>query len=281
MGKDLVFASTFHNNAVVILDCLGVDDLKTGRRLEESINDMSSALGRPDYCVRRRISSHAQLYAELKVIEQYCRMGVTKPILHFEGHGDPMKGLLISESGEYFGWDALTALISVLNRACRNNVGVVLASCHGYAITKLVRINAPTPYHFLLAPNSEVSAGELYAVLTDFYREIIQSSDLNSAMAQVPAHYQRYLCTEWLYIEFAKFMKQNLYGKAKAAFVDIVLDVAITRHGRQHMTPLRRAVKKQIQTMRGLFDSTAEVFLMGKAPIEYKQLEAFVQGLNY
>lgn len=281
MGKDLVFASTFHNNAVVILDCLGVDDLKTGRRLEESINDMSSALGRPAYCVRKRISSHAQLYAELKVVEQSCRMGVTKPVLHFEGHGDPVKGLLISGSGEYVGWDALTALLSVLNRACRNNLGVVLASCNGYAITKLVRINAPSPYHFLLAPNSEVSAGELYAVLTEFYREIIRSSDLNWAMAQVPTHYQRFLCTEWFYIEFAKFMKQNLYGKAKSAFVDTVLDAAMTQHGRQHMTPLRRAVKEQVRTIQCLFESTVEVFLMGKAPAEFHHLEAFVQGLNY
>jgi hypothetical protein len=279
MPGDLVFASTFQNNSVVILDCLGAGDQQNGRWLEESINDISTALGRPGYCTRKRVSSYVQLVAELKVIEQNCKMGITKPVLHFEGHGDPVRGLLMSGSGEYVSWENLTSLVSPLNRACRNNVGVVLASCNGYAITDWVRIKAPSPYHFLLAPHSEVSAGELRVVLTAFYKEIIQLCNLNLAMAQLPQHYQRFLCTEWFYASFARFMKKNLYGKAKSTLTEDVLDAAVLRHGSQHITALRRAVKTQIKGLEGVFVSSAEVFLMQDAPVDYVQLEAFVEGL--
>ncbi|WP_095113782.1 hypothetical protein [Pseudomonas sp. Irchel 3H7] len=278
MRGDLIFESKFHNNSVVILDCLGAGDQKNGRWLEESLNDMSSVLGRPGYCVLKRIGTLAQLVAELKVIESSCRMGITKPVLHVEAHGDPVRGLLISGTGEYVSWQKLSDLVSVINSASQNNAGLVLASCNGFVITNLVRINKPSPYHFLLAPDSKVSAGELRTVLTAFYKEIIQSSNLNFAMAELPHHYKRYLCTEWFCVRFAKFMKQNLSGKAKSAFTEEALNAALKRHGSEHITALRRAVKTYIHSPQALFESSAEIFLMGELPVGYDQFESFVKG---
>ncbi|MFC6301829.1 hypothetical protein GNF76_25545 [Pseudomonas sp. CCM 7893] len=275
--SDLAFVSSFSNNVLVILDGLGDDDQQNGRWLEESVNDLSNKLHRPGYCTRFRVYDAKELHATLKLIETDCKTGTTKPVLHFECHGDLEKGLFLARSGEYVGWQTLLRLISGINIASRNNTGLVLASCNGFEITKLVRINEPCSFHFALGPDTSVTAGELKEEMTAFYRMIMATNNLNAAIAELKPHYKRFLCTEWLYLNFASFVVTNFSGKAKAAMAEKILDNLVAMRSGRHLKDLRKRVKKHIKTPEITFQDVSKTFLHSKKPVSYAQFEAFVK----
>lgn len=276
--SDLVFVSSFSNNVLVIIDGLGDDDQQNGRWLEETVNDFSNRLHRPGYCTRFRVYDTKELYAVLKKIETDCKTGVTKPVLHFECHGDPEKGLLLARSGEYVGWQTLLRLISGINAASRNNTGLVLASCHGFEIAKLVRINQPCPFHFVLGPDIAVTAGELKGEMTAFYKMIMATNDLNAAIGELEPQYKRFLCTEWFYREFAIFVIKNFSGKAKSAMAEDILDNLVAMGGNRRLKDLRKRVKEHIKTPATAFRDASKMFLHNKQPVSYDQFEAFVKS---
>ncbi len=276
--SDLTFISSFTNNALVILDGLGDDDQQNGRWLEETVNDLSARLQRPGYCIRHRVYDTKELYAVLKMVETACKTGVTKPVLHFECHGDAEKGLFLTRSGEYVGWQTLLHLVSGVNAASRNNTGLVLASCHGFEISKLVRINQPCPFHFVLGPDTAVTAGELKVEMTAFYRMIMATNDLNAAMGELDEQYKRFLCTEWFYREFAIFVIKNFSGKAKSAMTETILNDLIAIRGNGRLKDLRKKVKDHIRTPAIAFRDTSKMFLHNKQPVSYAQFEAFVKS---
>jgi hypothetical protein len=276
--SDLIFNSSFTNNALVILDCLGEDDQQNGRWLEETVNDFSATLHRPGYCTRYRVKDTKQLYAVLKMVETACKTGVTKPVLHFECHGHPEKGLFLPRGGEYMGWQTLLRLVSGINAASRNNTGLVLASCHGFQITKLVRINEPCPFHFVLGPDIAVTAGELKNEMTTFYRMIMATDDLNGALGELDEQYKHFLCTEWFYREIAIFVIKNFSGKAKAALTEDILGNLISMGGNRRLKDLRRRVKQHIKTPANMFRDASKMFLHNKQPVSYAQFEAFVKS---
>ncbi|MBK5343196.1 hypothetical protein JFU48_17655 [Pseudomonas sp. TH49] len=276
--SDLIFTSSFTNNALVILDGLGDDDQQNGRWLEETVNDFSATLHRPGYCTRYRVKDTKQLYAVLKMVETGCKTGVTKPVLHFECHGDAEKGLFLARSGEYMDWQTLLRLISGINAASRNNTGLVLASCHGFQITKLVRINEPCPFHFVLGPDSAVTAGELKNEMTAFYRMIMATDDLTAALGELDVQYKHFLCTEWFYRELAIFVIKNFSGKAKAAMTEDILGNLISMGGNRRLKDLRKRVKEHIKTPANTFRDASKMFLHNKQPVSYAQFEAFVKS---
>jgi hypothetical protein len=278
--SDLAFASSFSNNVLVILDGLGKGDQQNGRWLEETVNDFSNRLHRPGYCTRFLVHDTKELYAVLKKIETDCKTGVTKPVLHFECHGHPEKGLFLATSGEYVGWEILMHLVSAINAASQNNTGLVLASCHGFEISKLVRINQPCPFHFVLGPDIEVTTGELKDEMTAFYRMIMATNDLNAAIGELEPQYKHFFCTEWFYRELAVFVIKHFSGRAKSAMREDLLGNLVAKGGDRRLKDLRKRVKEYINTPEAVFRDSSQMFLHGKQPVSYAQFEAFVKQAN-
>lgn len=274
---ELVFASSFSNNVLVILDGLGDGEQQTGRWLEETVNDLSAIIHRPNYCTRYRVYDAKELYTVLKMVETDCKTGTTKPVLHFECHGDAEKGLFLARSGEYVGWQTLLRLISGINIASRNNTGLVMASCNGFEITKFVRIDQPCPFHFVLGPDTSVLTGNLYDEMTAFYRMILATDNLDAAMGELGEQYKSFLCTEWFYREFAAFVIRHFSGKAKSAMAEKILDNLVAMSSGRHLKELRKRVKEHIKTPQVTFRDASRTFLHNKQPVSYAQFEAFVK----
>lgn len=274
---ELVFSSSFSNNVLVILDGLGDGEKQNGRWLEETVNDLSAIIHRPSYCTRYRVYGAKELYAVLKMIETDCKAGITKPVLHFECHGDAKKGLFLARSGEYVDWRTLIHLISGINVASRNNTGLVMASCDGFEITKLVRIDQPCPFHFVLGPDTSVLAGNLYDEMTAFYRMILATDNLNAAMGELGEQYKSFLCTEWFYREFAVFVIRHFSGKAKSAMTEDIIGKLVAMRTARNLKDLRKRVKEHIKTPEITFRDASRTFLHNRQPVSYAQFESFVK----
>ncbi len=269
--------SSFTNNVLVIFDGLHDDEKQNGRWLEETVNDFSATIHRHGYCTRYRVYDAKELYAVLKMVEADCKTGITKPVLHFECHGNAERGLFLARSGEYVGWQTLLRLVSGINIASGNNTGLVLASCHEFEITKLVQIDQPCPFHFALGPDTSVQAGNLDDEMTAFYRMIMATDDLNAAMGELGEQYKSFLCTEWFYREFAIFVTKHFSGRAKSAMAETILGNLVAMRSNSRLKEIRKKVKDYIRTPAIAFRDISKMFLHNKQPVSYAQFEAFVK----
>lgn len=280
MGE-LVYTSVFKNNALIIFDALAEDELQTGVRLESDITDFSNSLNRFNYCTRYRIRSHKQLVAAFMALELECRSGVTKPVLHFECHGDTEKGLLIAASGEYVPWLELVERIAFINAATGNNTGVVLAACYGFEVSKLVKFEEPCPFHFVLGPENEVDAGYLRDSMIVFYRTVIVTGDLNQGMAHLDEKYKRFICSQWFYTSLASVMVTHFRGKNKEAFINKLIDSQVQKAGysnRELVRGFRKRAKEYIRSPVTMFQHFSKIFMHNQPVVSYKDFRAFVDG---
>ena len=280
MGE-LVYTSVFKNNALIIFDALADDELQTGARLESDVSDFSNSLKRFNYCTRYRIRSHKQLVAAFMALELECRSGVTKPVLHFECHGDTEKGLLIAASSEYVPWLELVERIAFINAATGNNTGVVLAACYGFEISKLVRFEEPCPFHFVLGPENEVEAGYLRDSMIVFYRTVIATGDLNQGMVHLDEKYKRFICSQWFYTSLASVMVSHFRGKNKEAFINKLIDSQVQKAGysnRELVRGFRKRAKEYIRSPVTMFQHFSKIFMHNQPVVSYRDFRAFLDG---
>ena len=158
---------TFRCNGVLIIDCLASTDYQTARRLDEDLVHLRHGDGTPVSNLFK-ITNRPHRVAELdRVRAEAVRSGLC-PSVHLEGHGTREAGLAISDSGERIAWGELGAVLAEINRATRNNLGVVLAACFGAYALDAIDIEAPSPFAVLLGPQAQVSAGDVDEAMVPF-----------------------------------------------------------------------------------------------------------------
>lgn len=279
MAVELTYTAICRNNQLFIFDALREDESQTGRRLHEDVTDFANGIGRPNYCTRYVIKNRIMLVAYLKALESECKAGVLLPALHFECHGDAEKGLWIAANDEYIPWPDLAALIAPLNAASRNNVAVVLATCHGFTLWRSVNIKTPCPFQYMIAPNQEISAGAIHDSLLPFYKEIISSGGLNTAITYLDSKFQRFIAGEWFYSIVAAFYTHNYSLKDKEEIMNQMIDTEVAKAGysnRQLIRKSRVKIKRFLKDPRQFYQSLEKFFFHGQTKVPYEELKRFI-----
>jgi hypothetical protein len=279
MAAELSYTALCKNNQLFIFDALREDESQTGRRLYEDVTDFANSIGRHNYCTRYTVRSRVALVAHLKAIENECKSGVLFPAIHFECHGDEAKGLWLAASGEYIPWPDLAALVMPLNAATRNNLAVLLASCHGFSLEQSVDIKRPSAFQFMIAPSEEISAGAIHDSLLPFYKELIATGDLNMALSHLDSRFKRFIAGEWFYTKLAAFYIHSYGSKARQQLMNMRIDNTIAKAGyanRQLVKAARAEAKRRLNDPREFCQTLEKLFFHGKMPIPYAELKQFI-----
>ncbi|EJM83123.1 hypothetical protein PMI32_02380 [Pseudomonas sp. GM60] len=276
---ELTYTSVCRNNGVIIFDALAKTELQTGRRLHEDLLDFSNQIERRGYCTYYPVKSKQMMVAALKTVLNECRSGVLYPVLHFECHGDPSKGIYIHASDEYIGWDELVRYINEINVATRNNVGVVLAACFGFEISKFVNFASPCPFNFVIAAQDEILAGQLQEVLIGLYKATMSSGDLEAGLRSLDDRLNFFHCGKWFYQNLASYMINNFNAVGRSDLVEAIVSSRVAKAGYQSRELVRfeRArAKKYLKTPQNFYRQASRRFFHDKVPISYEDFNAFV-----
>ena len=279
--QELTYTSICRNNGLIIFDALAETEMQTGRRLHEDLIDYCLEIGRQGYCTYYSIKSKQMLIAALKLVLTECRAGVLYPVLHFECHGDPERGLYVHASKEYVGWDELVRHITEINQATRNNVGIVLAACYGFEISKFVTFTAPCPFNFVIAAQDVIQVGQLQDVVMDFYKTTVKSGDLQSGLVALDNQLMLFHSGEWFFSTLASYMIKNFSAVARSEMVEQMVTNEVAKIGYQNRELLREQrakAKKFLKSPQNFYKLMSQTFLHNKIPISYEDFHAFVEG---
>lgn len=271
------------NNGLIIFDALPATDLQTGRRLYSDVTDYTSAIGRSGYCTRYQVTSVASLHAHLMVVLLECKSGILKPILHFEGHGHPEKGMYISASDEYISWAELQRQVGQINKASRNNTGVVVAACHGFSMSAGLQINSPSPFNYLVAPDVEMSAGSFQDTMLSFYKAITSSGDL-AALSGLSVEMQLVVSGEWFYSNLGTYLIHHHTQKKRQEILEEVVSREMGKapatnraERRARLKHARKSAKSKLYDPNGFTRHFAKMFFHGDPPIAVTNFLGFIK----
>ncbi|ANC81583.1 hypothetical protein [Pseudomonas putida] len=264
-------------NYILIIDALLDGELQTAKTLEENLYDYFTS--KAELFPRRRIKT-SNINAFRKIFEgltHMCENG-TQPLIHIEAHGDKTRGLQIGE--DYVAWGELIEFITPINTLTKNNCGLILASCFGSEISKSLPICKPCPFNFSIAPSAEAKAGEIRDNMSRFYKDLMSSSNLNSALSQLGSSFVFFDSSKYFLGEALRYFSTQLIGKrAKALREKIITDVK-HKLGNDNINVklLREEARKIIADPKDIYTHHAEIFLHGKAPLPYKDFENLVSA---
>lgn len=267
----VVYESSFGNNSLVIFEAL--KEMRTGKRLCDDLEHVANSFERLNYCKHYNVESRDDLIEKLKAVEAECKERGMKPVLHFECHGHPEKGLLIEQTGEYISWTDLMSQIALINAVTRNNTGVVLASCHGFELARFVNINKPSPFHFMVGPVKEVDQGPLAVTMNAFYREFIESYDLNKALRCLDKDFRYFVCSWWFFAMYGVYMDGYFKGKGRETLLSSAIDLYVMEEGRPDFDTLknfRKSTKEFIRNPEYLFRKLSQKFMHNEEGLSYK-----------
>lgn len=282
--NQLTYISYCKNNGLIIFDALPkTGDLQTGRRLYSNVFDHTFATGRSGYCTRHEVTSALILHAHLMSVLLECRAGILKPILHFESHGHPEKGLYIAASDEYVSWATLQEWIAPINHASRNHTAVVVAACHGFGLAAGLRVNSPSPFNFLIAPSIEMSAGIFVDTMSNFYRVVSSTGDLATGLAALPEDMRLLVAGEWFYSRLGTYLIHHNTQKSRQKMLERSVSDRMEKEQvenraqrRLRIKEVRQFAKKRINDSKGIARNFAMIFFHGEPPVEPQNFQEYI-----
>jgi len=179
----------------MIVESLPDRDRATGRRLNEDLEPL---------CIREGfklqfecVTSRDALFDLLVRLGDRCRQEGWMPLLHLEMHGREDKAGLVLSNGDFVSWRELIQHLRAINRACANNLTVVLPVCWGIHVQDEVfrasGVSKATPFVALIAPGRKVWPDEIETATRRFYEIALSTGggDLNAALEAMNAAVER------------------------------------------------------------------------------------------
>lgn len=171
---------------IVLIESLPDGDLKTGARLYDDILRPAAS----ERCSLRPVRTRREFLFELEALAREAEATFCRPILHIDAHGT-REGVVLA-SGETVPWGGLVDPLRRINRASRNNLLVVMSTCHG--ISALVELGTkptkPVPMRVLVGPADITVAGAVDKGFREFYQALLRTGHLTRAFealqVQVP-----------------------------------------------------------------------------------------------
>lgn len=102
------------------------------------------------------------------------------PMIHIDCHGN-QEGLEVS-SREIITWEELRPIFIKINIACKLNLIILLASCNGAHLIKVVTKLDRAPFWAVIGSENEVTAGSVERNYGEFYRVFAENLDGDAAM---------------------------------------------------------------------------------------------------
>ncbi len=169
-------------NGIVILDAIPEGEMKTAKRLEEDLLDLSYTLDKTLEISYIRIETFKDLENGISGILNEIKTDGLIPWFHLEGHGlNDETGFQLA-GGEICSWSQLKELITPLNICTDINIILILATCFGGSFAGVIRITDRAPVSGLIGPTHEIKAGQVENGFIALYKTFFKTSSLKEAL---------------------------------------------------------------------------------------------------
>lgn len=210
------FSAECTYNKLIVVQSLPDGELKTGLRLaydelDPLCNQYQLGL---DYV---QVANEKQFIRFMWETKNECN-DIKKPIfpiIHFDIHGLENKSGLVFSSGDELSWDKFIKYCREVNRACKNNLVIVLSVCYGFHSILKVDIKDVTPFYMLIGPDDIVKVDFIQKNIPNFYRTLIEKMNINLALEHLSPIYKEYLCERLFVKSFYHYIRQHCKGKGK------------------------------------------------------------------
>ncbi len=253
-------------NAIYVVQSLDECELSTGKRLFVdkieplcSQNDLASSY--------YEVSGKLGFLHSIRKIWKECETKSKLPIIHIECHGN-CEGLEAS-NGEAIRWSEIVPLFKGINRACNNNLLLIMPACHGYeAIRKSSSIKDTCPFCTFIGPKSTVTAGEIQNDFPKFYELLLQTGDIERAYHQLTDGYGIYKCEEVFLECIVRYVNEHCRGKTKRWRQERLLSEIIENIDSMDISisEMRKKIKQAIRIENLNFEKYRRLFLMLDVP---------------
>lgn len=253
---------------VWVVESLPDGELKTGRRLVEG--NLAEATRRfPDLELAFETPSNREDF--LNVLDRVyteCVATGKFPLLHIECHGCP--GGLQMASGEVVNWSEIREHFININSACRLNLVIVLAACHGVHVLNLATKLDRAPFWAAIATEKEVTAGHIQAGFEAFYKELFKELNGDAAIAALNHQdanrvYHFFSIKGFFLKAYREYYAMACRGRGQR---DRIEDLVSQAMGNPHIasnvgvTKVRRLVKEQFRNHKEDFERMVHSYFM-------------------
>ncbi|MHB8977458.1 MAG: hypothetical protein ACYDAI_12370 [Trichloromonadaceae bacterium] len=252
------------NNSIFIIDGLKDDDLQTANRLYDDISvhakhsEISIHYG--------KVSTREELFKVLNEIKEYSKAG-GYPIIHFELHGSKKEGACVGNGGENISWRDLVDVLRDINVITRNNLGIVMAGCHGlYALTEIDG-QKPTPFNFFMGCEDSIQAGVLQDNIAKFYHNLFENYSLPEAMKAVKSEFVGFLAEKVFVESMVKYLRNQARGKGKNKRIENIVTKWVKLHPdhtKEELKKFRFDLKARLKPSIEEIQRNADIFLHGR-----------------
>jgi hypothetical protein len=267
-------------NSIFWITSVRPDERGTTQRVHDDLLPYLNSVGLP--LQELSPQSASELLAMLDAIAREATRG-TKPIIHFDTHGNATHGIYIAASGEFISWVQLIDTLRAINVATQNNLCVISAACFSLNAIRPLKITQACPFLMLIAPEQEVSFGFIEDNTFRFYQDLFAGSDITAAFEKnlSPAlkvfHSERMLA-----ISLTRYIRDNCIGKGGGRRREDLLTKVLSGgipNNRYNKKMIRKVAKAMTKPSQRLIDEYAMTFLIGRK-VEYTidDLEALARG---
>jgi len=257
--------SEFNYNSVFWVSSLPDNEMGPTRRMTEDLTPILR--GFKIEFLHQRIQHVDELVSFLACVKRYTVDSGLRPLIHLDTHGHPEKGLYLAGQNVFYEWSLLANLLREINISSQNNLAVVGATCYGLNLIWAMSLNAPTPFHALLSPESKVCNGFLEDNVPRFYQCLFQSGSLQFAYNTWLKNQFSYIhCEKVIFDAIARYISLHCKGNAFQARREELLTIVLSGSGTNTLGigEIRRIIKDGIKPNQERLNQYARTFLIGK-----------------
>lgn len=211
----------------------------------------------------------ADLLSTLKAIASRASMGM-KPIIHLDLHGSKNTGISVEASGEAIDWPTLANGFRTINAATKCSLTVVSGACFSFHAVSAVDITMIAPFYLMIAPEEEITGGELEGNLAHFYRDLFEGRDIYTTMgARFGNRIRAFHCEKMLAYVFYDFINEAGVGRQKKRRIEDYVSRAVadgTGSDSETLRRLRDLAGELVKPSEELLVRHGTVFLGGRSP---------------
>ena len=257
-------------NKIYVIESLGSKDFHAASRLYNDILKWETQQLQGLYCGLFHIKNSSELHSLFIEIAEDTKRNRKYPVLHMDFHGSK-KGFSL-ESGENMEWEDLFPHFTEINIACRNNLLITFAACHGVYLTQIVKPTETVPFWGLIAPNKEIGQGDIDVDFKSFYEELLNSfsgdkalEKLNLGNQSATLKYSFINCVNLYRMAYSNYHRRFCTGKNAKKRIEALITRARSTPDlmRVPIAELRKKFKYEIRNNeREYFEKCRKVFFM-------------------